>query len=217
MENHRYSTFALDVYWAAGAARDPDLEAHIIACERCRGYLDHLRSADARELVLPARPRRRTFVAAFAFAIAVAAGIVLWLRGTTEGSHQAPTYVATKSAPAVQVLVRRDGATRLWDTNARIREHDALALRVACESMTHVVVLVSDRGDWKPTFESACEADVLPFTLVVDDEPGDERVAVVLSRAPLDPASARRAAEQQTKNADVWALMFVFGKELSKP
>lgn len=210
MEEHRYSTFALDLYWAAEAARDPELEAHLATCERCGAYLDHLRSIDARPLVLPAAraSRRRWFVPAFAFAIALAAGVVLWLH-----TSPAPTYVASKGAPAVQVLVRRDGATRLWDTEFKIRGRDVLALRVACEAMTRVTVLVSDRGDWKQTFEGACPNDVLPFTLVVDDDPGDDRIAVVLSRAPLDQASARRAADPQTQNADIWALTFVLTKE----
>jgi len=210
MEEHRYSTFALDVYWAAEAARDPDLEAHLAACERCRGYLDHLRSIDARTLALPAAraSRRRWFVPAFAFAVALAAGVVLWFHASP-----APTYVASKGAPAIQVLVRRDGATHLWDPEFKIRDRDVLALRVACEAMTRVTVLVADRGDWKQTFEGACQDDVLPFTLVVDDDPGDDRIAIVLGRAPLDQASARLAADSQTKNADVWALTFVLTKE----
>jgi hypothetical protein len=220
MDEHRYSTFALDLYWAADASRDPELETHVAACERCRAYLDHLRTVDARDLVLPARARpvRKSVIAAFAFAVVLAAAILLWLRGRepAERTREAPTYVATKSAPAVQVLVRRDGATRLWEAEAKLRGHDALALRVACEAMTRVAVLVAEHGEWKQTFTGACQNDVLPFTLVVDDEPGDERVAVVLGRAPLDEDSARHAAELQIKTADIWALTFVFAKESQK-
>ena len=36
------STFALDVYWAAGQSGDPSLDAHVAGCDRCRAYLCRL-------------------------------------------------------------------------------------------------------------------------------------------------------------------------------
>jgi hypothetical protein len=115
----------------------------------------------------------------------------------------------------VQVLVHRDGATAVWDASVHIRDRDALALRVACEAMTHVAVLVADHGRWSRTFAGSCRDEVLPFTLAVDAEPGGERIAVVLSTEPLDDSAAQRAADDQTRSAAVWALELDFTKEIA--
>lgn len=204
-DEHRYSTFALDLHWAEPS---PDVQAHVAECERCSAYLAHLGELDARPFALPvARPRRR-FVIAFAFAaLALALVLLVWRRDSR------PAYVATKSAPAVQVLLRRDGRLSVWNGSDAIRPRDTLALRLACEAMTRVVVLVRDRDQWTQAFDGPCLDEVLPFTLVVDDEPGDERIAVLLSASTLDQASVVRAIDLQTQRADVWALQYVFTKE----
>jgi hypothetical protein len=217
-DSHPYSTFALDQYWVEGS-RDPKVGAHVVDCERCRTYVEHLGILDARPLVVPVRrtsPWRRGFFAGFAFAVVVAACILLWVHGSGGPANQGTTYVAAKGAPTVEVLVRRDGQVRRWNGADKVRGHDALALQVACESMTRVTVLVHDHGAWTQSFDDACLDEVLPFTLVVDDEPGDERIAVVLSRAPLDKAAVHEAADLMTRNADVWALQLVFSKESGK-
>jgi hypothetical protein len=223
---HRYSTFALDVHWAAGRPADPVLEAHLEECIRCRTYLESLRALDS----LPMNPsaaqpvsknalprRRRGFALAAALALALAAGGALVLRrGTQEGQGN---YLATKSAPAAQVLVRRGGQTTVWDGRAPVRAGDSLALHVACEGMQQLGVLVRTQGrSWARVFDGACSPGVvLPFTLVVDTEPGDERVAIVLSRLPLDEEGARRAVQAQTRSEDVWTVLHVFAKEIGTP
>jgi len=216
-EEPRHPTFALDLYWAE-QARDPDLEAHVASCDRCRAYLAHLDAADARPFALPfdhSTPwRRRGFVAAFAFALALVVCVVVWRRDSP--ARLQPTYVATKGAPAVQVLLRREGNLRVWNGPEAIRARDMLALRVACEAMARVTVFVRDRDRWMQTFDGACVDEILPFTLVVDAQPGDERIAVVFSQSARDQAAVSRAVDLQTRSADLWALQFVFSKETQK-
>jgi hypothetical protein len=148
-------------------------------------------------------------------AAAVAAISIGWrLR---EKTHVDPVahYVAPKSAPAVQVLLHREGRTTIWDSVTPVRPRDALALRVACEGLARVSVLVppSSGSAWTRVSEGVCmEAGILPFTLVVDDQPGDERAAVVFSRTMLDEQSARTSVEQKTRAGDVWTVELVFPK-----
>jgi hypothetical protein len=108
----------------------------------------------------------------------------------------------------------------VWDGRAPVRPGDALALRLACEGLPHASVLVpsSPQSDWARVSESACPAgEPLPFTLVVDSQPGDERVAVVFSRSPLDETAAVRAATAQTRSPDVWTVVLVFAKSTGAP
>ena len=213
MKEEHYSTFALDLHWAT---RDPEIEAHVAGCERCGAYVAHLRELDGKPLAVPARRRRAwrwPALAAFVAAAAVVA-FVLWHRPAPTQTHiPRGTYVAAKSAPALQVLLQRDGQLHVWEGGQRIRGNDKLALRVACEAMTHVTVLVRDRQQWTQTFAGTCTDEVLPFTLVVDSEPGEERIAVVLSAGAIDQDAAARAADQQTRTATVWALQSIFTKE----
>jgi hypothetical protein len=148
-------------------------------------------------------------------------GAALWKRGV-DRRHRDDTeeagYVATKSAPAAQVLVRRGGQTTVWDGRSPLRPGDALALSVACEGMQRVSILVPSAASWTRVSEGACPAqEPLPFTLVVDAQPGEERVAVVFSRHPLDEAAARRACERATRSKDVWTLVLVFAKSIGTP
>jgi hypothetical protein len=215
-DQHRYSTLALDVHWAAGRPANPELEAHVMECDRCRAYFEQLRALDPTARA-PRRPAWHWWSGVSLAAAAVAAMTIGWkLRDNAHVDHLTP-YVAPKSAPAVQVLVHRDGRTTVWDGRAAVRPRDALALRVACEGLSRVSVLAprgSSAGDgWMRVSEGAClEAGILPFTLVVDDQPGDERAAIVFSRAALDEATARAEVERKTRGADVWTVELVFPK-----
>ena len=120
--------------------------------------------------------------------VAAAAAAVLLVRTLESGSDPA-LYVGAKGTPAVQALIHRD-QTSVWDGRSPIRAGDAIALRVACEGFPGVTVATpsADRAGWTRLFEGACPANQEPlkFTLVADEEPGEERVAVVLRRDPLD-------------------------------
>jgi hypothetical protein len=131
-------------------------------------------------------------------------------------------YVGVKGTPSVELLIHRDGETFLWDGHAPIRPHDALALRVACEGLSHVAVASRDApGDaWTRVKEVDCPSGpsaTLPFTLLVDEEPVDERFAVVVSRAPLDDAALGAAAGAPARTADVWAVQFDLAKAAESP
>jgi hypothetical protein len=52
----------------------------------------------------------------------------------------------------------------------------------------------------------------LPFTLKVDDESGDEQLAVVLSREPVDDEAAQTAARTLRRDANVWVVRFTLAK-----
>jgi hypothetical protein len=97
-----------------------------------------------------------------------------------------------------------------------VRPGDALALRVACEGMDHVAVASAGAGGWQRITDAACPVgpDPLPFTLVVDADPGSESLAVVMSRGALDDVLLRSSIEQGRRNDRVWVASFLLPKQL---
>jgi hypothetical protein len=126
--------------------------------------------------------------------------------------------VGIKGTPAVQLLLHRDHDTRLWDGHSPLHPGDALALRVACEGLKRVVVATPGPGGWIRLSSDACPTgdDPLPFTLQVDSEPGDEKLAVVLSQDELDDGTLQKAIAETRRSADTWVLSFVMPKETEK-
>lgn len=207
------------------------LESHFAECERCtKRFAALTREADAWKKSAPPRrlPRARAqgwpWVAG---AIALAACLVLFVRTKGPGSQG---YVGTKGTPAVELLLHRQGETRIWDGHAPLRPGDALALRVACESLDHLIVAApateapspskrlagfGTRKVWQRLSDGTCpsQGEPLPFTLVVDDEPGDERLAVVLSQEEMDDVALQRAIASDARTADVWVVKFILPKE----
>jgi hypothetical protein len=227
------STFALDVYWSshgsgAGDA-DASLAAHLETCGRCRDYLARLDALDANRPPLriapsdsPASPAptptRLRWVVPLAGALALAAATALLLR-TRPPADGRDAYVGLKGTPAVQLLLHRDRDTQIWDGRSPLRPGDALALRVACEGMSHVAVAApGSDARWERLSDAACaDGDApLPFTLRVDDAPGDEKLAVVLSREDLDEPALRKAIAETQRTADVWVVSLLLPKELPK-
>jgi hypothetical protein len=228
-EKDELSPFELDVYWASGRPADAGIERHVERCTRCRAYLESLDVGQAASppVVAPvalapssasatspaARPRpRRRWALPLAGALALAASAVLVARTTLLTPHD---YVAVKGAPGVQLLVHRGGETRIWDGRSPVRPGDSLALRVSCEGLAHVAVAAPAPTEWRRlSADAACPAsgDPLPFTLVVDDQPGGERLAVVLSRDALDDGRLRRAIEQEERTASVWVVQLELRK-----
>jgi hypothetical protein len=218
------STFALDVYWAQGRTGDASLEAHVAGCERCSAYLaslDGLAQSSAALPVLSALPAkraaRRPWVMPVAGALALAAGVALALSVHLRG-QPGQGYVGIKGTPAVQLLLHRDRDTHLWDGHSPLHPGDALAVRVACEGLKRVVVATPGESGWSPLSSTACPAgdDPLPFTLQVDSEPGDEKLAVVLSQDELDLDTLQKAIAETRRTADVWVSSFVMPKETSR-
>lgn len=214
--NDPWSSFALDVYWASGRRGDPALEAHLVTCEDCRRYLARLDAMVATEppLSIPAaRPRAKRWTMPALGVVALAAGALLFL------SRPRPTppddYVGTKGTPAVQLLVHRDRDTRIWDGRSPVHPGDSVALRVACEGLTHLVVAAPGPRGWARLSGAPCTSsdELAPFTLRVDEEPGSESLAVVLSRDEMSDAALEQAIGESRRSADTWVVTFVLPKE----
>jgi hypothetical protein len=226
------STWELDVYFSSGRRDDATLEAHIANCTRCSAYLASLAVAGADETALAARAalqaraasmppepapsvharRRGGWWAWTAGAATLVAGVAVLMSGRRV---DAPTYVGVKGTPAVQLLVHRAGGTRIWDGRSPIRPGDALALRVACEGFSSVAIATPGPKTWTRLSDTACPSQdgPLPFTLLVDSEPGNERVAVVLSQKRLDDKALGRAITQTERTSVTWVVDFVLPKE----
>lgn len=218
MSGHR-SPFELDVWFADGKPSG-EIADHVGACERCSDYVAELDALAGDGLALrpPSRPRVRSlrrFVAPAAATLALAASVALFLRERSTPSAGDASYIGTKGTPAVQVLVRADGATRVWDGRSPLRSGDALALHVACEGLAQVTVAAETPSGIARLSDGPCPSapSMLPFTLVVDDQPGRERFSVVLTRARVDDARLRELVDRQTRDRDVWVTAFDFPKE----
>jgi hypothetical protein len=225
LDDPRCSPFALDVHWASREPPDAALAEHLAGCERCRAYLAGLRAFDADRPValLGVGPRAESRVAGsmrwvlpLAGGLAIAACMLVFLNPRHDG------YVGAKGTPAVELMVRRGGDTAIWDGNAAVHPGDAIAVRVACEGLSHVAVAApqAENRGWTRLADADCPTDPassLPFTLVVDEQPGDEHFVVVLSRAALDDAAIRSAAADVTRTADLWTVRFDVPKSLRAP
>jgi hypothetical protein len=212
------STFELDLHWSSREAPGPRLAAHLAGCVRCRAYLAQLDAVEATRPEVTSWPgrvskrwRRLLGVTATGLALAAGMALVLWRSGeATDGG-----YVGTKGSPAVQLLVSRGGSASIWDGHAPVHPGDALAIRVACEGLSRVAVAGWAASGWARLKDGECPASPapLPFTLVVDGEPGDERFAVVLSKGALDDGALASAARDTARTADVWTVRFDLPKE----
>lgn len=230
LDEPRCSPFVLDLHWASREPPDAALAEHIARCERCRAYLAGLGALDADRPVafLGVGPRAksrtlggRRWAGPLASGLAAAACVALIL----SHRHAARTggYVGVKGTPAVELLIRHGGETAIWDGNTAVHPGDALAMRVACEGLAHVAVAASSQAanfGWSRLADADCPADPaapLPFTLVVDELPGDEHFVVVISRATLDDARMSRAAAETTRTADAWTVRFDVPKSVQAP
>jgi hypothetical protein len=220
-------TFELDLYFASGSPANAEVEDHLAGCARCRSYLaalerlgsvssppEPVEGAPSAPVVQPAVWRLWPVASAFGAALALAAVMVLLVRG-----RRVPVdYVATKGTPAVQVLVRRGVDTWVWDGRSPIFAGDALAIEVACEGLDHITVAVPGVGGWARIKELGCPARhaPLPFTLVADDAPGDESFAVVLSHNALSDSDLRESVAESRRSGDIWVGVFVLPRKVAR-
>jgi hypothetical protein len=158
--------------------------------------------------------------AAAATMLATAIFFASWHRGVEEQEDGA--YVGAKGAPSVQVLVRsQESHAVVWNGQEPIRPGDSLAFRVACEGFRQVAIAApsKDGRSWVRLSAAACPTDAspLPFTLVADEQPGDERLAVVLSRRPLNDETLAEVVQRQVRAADVFAILITLPKSPVSP
>jgi hypothetical protein len=233
-EEREVTTFELDVYWASGRPPDAAIEKHLATCVRCSAYLRTLAAfaAPARTDSLPAarpsaeNPRlsgallrwkaRRTALAASVMAAVAASVAIVFLRTKVPATSDA--YVGIKGSPAVQLLLHRGTTTSVWDGHSPVRPGDALALRVACAGSKHVAVASPGAAGWQRLSDAGCPTDgePLPFTLLIDGQPGDERLAVVLSKDPMDDDRLRKAIAESQHASEAWVVQFVLPKETDR-
>jgi hypothetical protein len=66
--------------------------------------------------------------------------------------------------------------------------------------------------------EAACPSQpgVLPFTLVVDERPGDEELGVVFTTEKADERAATTAVASELSPPQTWVVRFVLPKEVSR-
>lgn len=230
----RCSTLALNLLRASHQPAGAEVLAHLAKCERCRGYLAML---DAIDGVRPAgrpsnrpsgrplstRPhadRRWRWVFPAAGTAAVFAGAVVYFF-TAQDAELGPS-IPIVGMPSVQMVVRRDRETILWNGTTPVRPRDVLGLRVACEAFSHVTVAVPDAmgGTWTRLKDLDCpttSSPALPFSLLVDEDPANERFTVILSRAPIGDDALASAASTASRSADVWTVHFDLPKSLELP
>jgi hypothetical protein len=74
-------------------------------------------------------------------------------------------------------------------------------------------------GGWARLFDGGCPpgSEPLPFTLVADDKPGDERLAVVFSAARVEDEALRSAAGRGDRTPKIWVVRFSFPKVVTQP
>jgi hypothetical protein len=222
------SDFAFDRQMAGELGGDDKaaFEAHVASCERCTRRLAGLSEdkeifrRDAPTLLLRGKSSRSRAMPWpwLAGAVAMAAGVILFARGREMATGD---YVGVKGTPGVQLLVHREEETHIWDGRSPVHPGDSLALRIACEGLSHVVVAApggapgSQGARWQRLSEGACpqKEDLLPFTLVVDNQPGDERLAIVLSQEELDDGRLGKAIAASERTRDVWVVSFLLAKE----
>jgi hypothetical protein len=222
-----FSSFDLDVHFVEPS---PQIAEHVASCAQCAAYLAELEAlverkplAEPRSAPGAAPPARAPapqrlhaplrLVAPVAGALALAAAFALYLRGRT---GEDADYVGVKAAPAVQLLVRSGGTTRVWDGVSRLRPGDAIAIRVACEQLEYVTVAADAPAGLARLSDGPCpkSPSPLPFTLVVDDQPGRERFSVVLAKRRLDDGQLRERVRENARDRDVWVTAFDLPKEL---
>lgn len=222
------SMFELDLYFATQAS-DARIEEHVENCERCSGYLAELAALQTAADVPLARPARRapaprssgrprTFALGLAAIASLASLAALTALLIVPRAPEGP-IVAVKGGPAVQLLVRRGAETRAWNGSSPLRAGDALGLRVVCEEFGRVAVASgTGPGRWSRVSEGQCPpaGEALPFTLMVDEQPGAERLAVVFSKSELDPRALAQAIEARRLDAQVWVTRFELAKEASR-
>jgi hypothetical protein len=220
------STFALDVYFAAGEHADPALKLHVEGCARCRAYLAELASQDGLGglAVAPgaagardrrARGRWQSLRTSALMAAAALGALALWRASEDTRDTRGLGYVGTKGVPAVQVVIRSADTTRVWDGRSPLRPGDAVALRAECDHFVRLSVVAGEPAPGLTrVYDGVCPAgaDVLPFSLVADAKPGVERIHVVWSEARLDTARLLSALQRQERSDTIWVQRVVLHK-----
>jgi hypothetical protein len=220
------SPFALDVHFADGQPATSSLATHLADCDVCRRYIAEVAAAaepfERREPMASHRAETARADASWKrwtpfLGLAVATcGALLAVRGFSERPHEdLSAYVGVKGTPAVETIVRRNEGLAIWDGRTPLRRDDVLAFRLACEGYGHVAVFArSTATAVSRVYAGDCpqRPAPLPFSLVVDEQPGREAVTLVLSKRLLEDDALATAAQQRTRDSEIWVVALSFPK-----
>lgn len=230
MRTRHPSYLALDRYALGAVALE--VEQHLSACARCRGYVDEVRQparvpdwvTDMSKTRIPLPRMAFVTVPAIAVAIAMIVSITRWAEWGEPAQSTRTTYVAAKSAPLVVIFLKRGEEIIAW-SHERVRAGDSLRLGVSSGGFDRVTVLAEAHGAWIQLHEgsiSESKGPGLPMTLLpvsfrVDSLGDHERLTVVLSHGLLprgfEPLGDGPSVNPGIKDGSIWAQTIDLPKE----
>ena len=154
---------------------------------------------------------------------AVVCAALVWITGgnfgTPVGSHD---YVGTKGGPELWLYVKRRKNVALWNGTDPVIPGDLLRLKIQPDRFKHITVFGAKRtaaGEISRLYDGAIasgEATALPFSMVVDAEPGNETLLVVLGSAAVGPDQVDKVlAGDGEKDGRWWSRRVVLSKTIT--
>jgi hypothetical protein len=177
----------------------PEVDEHIAGCEACRSYLESLTNyaldptflVPKAPLAHPVRLRRSWLLGAVSLA-AMACGLLLFVANIERPVEPAEPYIAAKGFRSVWVYVKRGDATQLWDGKQPFVAGDQVRLKVDPGGYRRIQVYsLTEPGGPTLLFSGPLAPNkimTLPEAWELDDSAAAERLFVVLSHAPVEPA-----------------------------
>ncbi|MBJ6759138.1 hypothetical protein JGU66_00095 [Myxococcaceae bacterium JPH2] len=215
----------LELDRAALGLRSPSLEQHLETCTGCRAYLSRVKQSEpvpawARALDTDRRADERVAWTRWAWPLLATAALVAGLYVIIPGhlSEAAPTFVATKGAPAVAVYIKRGEQVFLWDGQAPLAPDDRLQLQVVAGEHHHITVAVqAPEGPeaWTVLYEgpvSPGQEMAVPMSLRVDATEGEERIRLLFSEEALPEPQAVEHLSEASTTATLWTTELRFRK-----
>jgi hypothetical protein len=213
------SSFHLEAIRVGAATREEQAwaEAHSQACERCAtlaGDLERFRQEFAAgRLARPPRtapaapprwPARRWAVVAVLGPLAAAAGFALIARSPRKlaAPDQEPT-VLEKGGPSLGIVVRRGERIFPARSGAPVRPRDQIRFVLRGVKQRYLLIASVDgsgRANVYVPYSGKESAPVTPAdrleiegSIVLDEQPGPERIFALLSRTPLTAETVRKS------------------------
>jgi hypothetical protein len=192
------SYLALDRYGLG--ASSPEVEAHVSACDECRGYVQSLRETPPTAGLMTVRGaiakrsqrRARVWWTAGSLLTIAASWLLFVGRPAAPDIAGSPTYLGAKGVLSVWIYVKRGTTTQLWDGKLPIFSGDRLRIRLDPSNYRRVAVYSLESGEVPALlYEGEVvpgQNTTLPDAWEVDGEGESERLIVVLSNERIEPS-----------------------------